>query len=138
MQDKRNVTYFLYIYNIKTSIITPRRPKTAPKTATRRTLLPNQAGAALAAIGKDPLFGTCTITGIMLDLKREEEKIGRNYKFELRIKLVLFIDCLFNNLGGRPESEATATNLAKEPLTVATDLRINSPLSRISKDLNYN
>lgn len=56
----------------------------------------------------------------------------------MRIKLVLFIDCLFNNLGGRPESEATATNLAKEPLTVATDLRINSPLSRISKDLNYN
>ena len=61
-------TYFLYMYKIKTSIITPSRPKTAPKTATRRTLLPNQAGAALAAIGNEPLFGMCTITGIILDL----------------------------------------------------------------------
>lgn len=39
------------------------------------------------------------------------------------------------HLGGRPESEATATNRAKEPLIVAADLRISSPLSRISKDL---
>lgn len=81
---KKTFTYFLYMYNIRTSIITPRRPKTAPKTATRRTLLPSQAGAALAAIGKDPLFGTCTITGIMLDLEERGRRIGRNYEFELQ------------------------------------------------------
>ena len=47
---------------------TPRRPSTAPKTATRRTLLPSQAGAALAATGVAPALGKCTITGIILDL----------------------------------------------------------------------
>lgn len=59
------------MYKIKTRIITPRRPKTAPKTATSNTLLPNQAGAALAATGREPLFGIWTITGIMLDLYRK-------------------------------------------------------------------
>lgn len=52
------------------SMTTPRRPKTAPKIATNSTLLPSQAGAALAAIGKEPLFGTCTITGIILYLEK--------------------------------------------------------------------
>lgn len=36
---------------------TPSSPKTAPKTATKRTLLPNQAGAALAATGNEAPFG---------------------------------------------------------------------------------
>lgn len=56
------------MYNIRNNITTPRRPKTAPKTATRSTLLPSQAGAALAATGRVPEFGKCTITGIILDL----------------------------------------------------------------------
>lgn len=51
---------------------TPRRPKTAPKIATKSTLLPSQAGAALAAIGNEPLFGICTITGIILYLEKSQ------------------------------------------------------------------
>lgn len=42
---------------MRMSMTTPRRPKTAPKIATNSTLLPSQAGAALAAIGKEPPFG---------------------------------------------------------------------------------
>lgn len=45
------------MYIIRISITTPSSPKTPPKTATKRTLLPNQAGAALAAIGIEPAFG---------------------------------------------------------------------------------
>lgn len=55
---------------MRMSMTTPRRPKTAPKIATNSTLLPSQAGAALAAIGNEPPFGMWTITGIMLDLKK--------------------------------------------------------------------
>ena len=42
---------------MRISITTPSRPKTPPKTATKRTLFPSQAGAALAAIGNEPVFG---------------------------------------------------------------------------------
>lgn len=57
---------------MRMSITTPRRPKTAPKIATNSTLLPSQAGAALAAIGNEPLFGICTITGIVLYLEKSQ------------------------------------------------------------------
>ena len=60
---------------MRRSITTPRRPKIAPKIATNNTLLPSQAGAALAAIGNEPLIGMWTVTGISLEL---EEKLQEN------------------------------------------------------------
>ena len=50
---------------------TPRRPKTAPNIAKRRTLVPSHAGAARAATGKDPVLGKWTITGIILVLRKK-------------------------------------------------------------------
>lgn len=58
------------MYRMSMRMTTPRRPKTPPKTATKSTLLPSQAGAARAAIGRTPVFGSLTITGILLDLLR--------------------------------------------------------------------
>lgn len=57
---------------MRMSMTTPRRPKTAPKIATNSTLLPSQAGAALAAIGNEPLFDICTITGTVLSLEKSQ------------------------------------------------------------------
>lgn len=43
----------------------------------------------------------------------------------------------FVYLGGLPVSEATATRRARLPLKDPACLKINSPLSRISNDLQY-